>query len=344
MTTTETGARDVAELLTWSRELAQPAIREAVDSLPASMRHISGYHMGWWDERGRPITNGSGKSVRPALALLAAEAAGGTAEGALPAAVAVELVHDFSLLHDDVMDGDATRRHRPTAWRVFGVSQAILAGDALVSLAFARLAESGHPLAHEGARLLNATVLDLLDGQSADVGFEERADVTLSECMRMAGSKTGALISCACALGALYGGADARAIEHLRAFGAELGLAFQLADDLLGIWGDPAVTGKPVFSDLANRKKSLPVVAALTSATGEGVELAEIYRSEAVLSEAELARAAELVERAGGRDWCRESADGLLARAAGHLAEADLEPRAAAELTAMSTLMARRTL
>ncbi len=124
-------------------------------------------------------------------------------------------------------------------------------------------AESGHPLAHEGAGLLNATVLDLLDGQSADVGFEDRADVTLPECMRMAGSKTGALIACACALRRPLRGADAKAIDHLRAFGAELGLAFQLADDLLGIWGDPAVTGKPVFSDLANRKKSLPVVAAL---------------------------------------------------------------------------------
>ncbi|WP_204041803.1 polyprenyl synthetase family protein, partial [Acrocarpospora phusangensis] len=258
---------DSRAVLDWGRALLRPALGPAVDRLPPFMRHITGYHLGWWDAHGVPAEAGGGKAVRPTLTLLAAEAVNGDAEVAVPAAVAVELVHNWSLLHDDVMDGDATRRHRPTAWSAFGVSQAILAGDSVLALAFDVLATSGHPLAHEAVSELNTAVQELLGGQSSDVEFEGRAEVELPECLAMASGKTGALIACACALGGLFGGGTAAQIEHLRAFGDRLGLAFQLADDLLGIWGDPKVTGKPVHSDLANRKKSLPVVSALSSGT-----------------------------------------------------------------------------
>ncbi|MFC4586262.1 polyprenyl synthetase family protein [Sphaerisporangium corydalis] len=272
-----TTGRPTNEVLAWSRELVGPALRSAVETLPLSMRRIAGYHFGWLDEYGREATADGGKAIRPALVLLAAEAVGGTPEPALPAAVAVELVHNFSLLHDDVMDGDVTRRHRPTAWSVFGVSGAILAGDALLTLAFDVLGAGGHPAAGEGSRVLGAAVLDLVEGQSSDTAFETRDDVGLSECVSMAEGKTGALLGGACALGALFGGGDAEQIEHLRGYGTRLGLAFQLVDDLLGIWGDPAITGKPVYSDLRSRKKSLPVVAALTSNTPAGHELATLY-------------------------------------------------------------------
>jgi len=342
MATVVAAGRTAAEVLAGCRGAVEPALRAAVDTLPASMRLFAGYHFGWWDEHGRPAEADGGKAIRPTLALLAAAAVGAEQAAAMPAAVAVELVHNFSLLHDDVMDGDRTRRHRPTVWSVFGLGQAILAGDALLTLAFDVLAASGHPAAGEGGRMLSAAVLDLQDGQSADLAFEQRADVELPECLRMAGGKTGALLGCACALGALYGGAGADRVGRLRGFGERLGVAFQIADDLLGIWGEPAVTGKPVYSDLRNRKKSLPVVAALTSGTPAGRLLAELYADGGPPSDADLARAAELVELAGGRAWCLAEADELLAQAMRQLGFAAPAGRAGADLAALARLATRR--
>ncbi|WP_283133157.1 family 2 encapsulin nanocompartment cargo protein polyprenyl transferase [Rhizohabitans arisaemae] len=335
-------ARQTGEVLGWSRELIDPGLRRAVDTLPAAMRHITGYHFGWWDEHGTPAESDGGKAIRPALVLLAAEAVGGEPAAAVPAAVAVELIHNFSLVHDDIMDGDVTRRHRPTAWTVYGLGAAILAGDAMQTLAFDTLAGIGHPRLREAGRMLTATVLDLLEGQNADVSFERRHDVGLAECLTMAERKTGALLGCSCALGALLAGGTAEQVAHLGDFGRLLGLAFQLTDDLLGIWGDPAVTGKPVHSDLRSRKKSLPVVAALTSGSEAGAELAALYRRDTPLTDAEPARGAQLIEAAGGRSWSRARADELLAKALHHLRSARPAGRAAGELEALARLATRR--
>lgn len=334
--------RSASEVLLWSRDTVESALRPAVDTLPPSMRRIAGYHFGWWDEYGEPAGADGGKAFRPALVLLTAEAVGGAVQAALPAAVAVELAHNFSLLHDDVMDGDRTRRHRPTAWTVFGVSPAILAGDALLARAFEVLAEGGHPAAPEATRIFGTAIHELLEGQNADVAFEGRRDVELAECLVMAAGKTGALLGCACALGALFGGGTPEQVERLRAFGNDLGLAFQLVDDLLGIWGDPEVTGKPVYSDLRSRKKSLPVVAALASATPAGRELAELYHRERPLSDTDLVRAAELVDALGGRAWSQRQADKLLTRALRHLRSAGSVPRPTSELGTLAQLVTRR--
>jgi geranylgeranyl diphosphate synthase type I len=335
-------ARPAAEILDWSRELVTPALRDSIDSLPASMRRIAGYHFGWWDADGAPTNADGGKALRPALVLLAAAAVGSAPESAVPAAVAVELVHNFSLLHDDVMDGDATRRHRPTVWRVFGINAAILGGDALLTLAFDVLAASGHPAVRDTMQALSAAVQDLVAGQAADVAFERRTDVTVAECVRMAAGKTGALLGQSCALGAAFGKGTAEQITHLRLFGERMGLAFQLRDDLLGIWGDPAVTGKPVYSDLESRKKSLPVVAALNSETPEATELAAIYHRAAALSTTDLATAALLIERSGGREWCEITADDLFDEALRYMAAAGPSTIAADELTGLARLATRR--
>jgi geranylgeranyl diphosphate synthase, type I len=260
----------------------------------------------------------------------------------VPAAVAVELVHNFSLLHDDVMDGDRTRRHRPTAWTVFGVNAAILAGDALLTVALDMLAASGHPAAPPGLRMLTAAVQDLVDGQSLDTEFEHRADVALAECLRMAQQKTGALLGCACALGAMFGGGRPEQVEQLRGFGESLGLAYQVVDDLLGIWGDPTVTGKPVYSDLRSRKNSLPVVAALTSDTPAGHALAALYHRDVPPAGTDLVHAAQLIDSAGGRAWSQARADAQLALALRQLAAAAPTTRAAAELTALARLATHR--
>jgi geranylgeranyl diphosphate synthase type I len=323
--------------------MVNPPMRAAIDRLPPSMRRIAGYHVGWWDEQGRRTETGQGKVIRPALVLLAAEAIGGRAGPAVTAAVAVELVHNFSLLHDDVIDRDATRRHRATAWSVFGVGEAVLAGDLLLSLALDVLGASEHPAAAEGIRMLNTAVLDMTYGQTHDMAFEQRSDVAMADYLGMAGRKTGALIACACALGALFGRGSPQQVEHLRRFGEQLGLAFQLVDDLLGIWGDPARTGKPVFSDLEHRKKSAPVVAALSSPTAAGLELAELYRRDRPLTGDELVHAAELVEAAGGRSWSELQLGHLTTEAIRHLEAAEPTPRAAAELTTLTRLITERT-
>ena len=333
---------DTATTLAWSRELVEPALRTAVDTLPTSMRRISGYHFGWWDERGVRTSASSGKAVRPTLTLLCAAVTGGSPREAVPAGVAVELVHNFSLLHDDVMDGDLTRRHRPTAWSVFGIGGAILAGDAMLTLALDVLAESGHPAAEPSARMLSAAVQDLVEGQCADMDFEQRSTVDVAECQAMAAGKTAALMGAACAVGGAFGGATPERVGHLRAFGEHIGLAFQHVDDLLGIWGDERTTGKPVFSDVRNRKKSLPVVYALNSGTAAGDELAALYGRETPPVGQDLPRAADLVAQAGGRAWSQGQADHLVSEALTHL-EALPSTAAAAELAALAHLLTHRT-
>ncbi len=335
-------ARPVREVVAWSRGMVQPALRAAVDGLPASVRHVAGYHLGWWDEHGEPTDAVGGKAIRPVLAQLSAEVVGGAATSAVPAAAAVELVHNFTLLHDDVFDGDRTRRHRPAAWHVFGVPDAILTGDAMLALAFDVLAADEHPAALAGVRVLNAAVLDLVGGEQADLAFEGRHDIGVAECVAMVERKTAGLLACACALGALFAGADPAEVAVLRDFGLRLGVAFQHVDDLLGIWGDAAVTGKPVHGDLRARKKSLPVVAALTSGTPAGRELAALYEGDGHPVAAEPARAARLVEEAGGRAWSEQQADLLLDQALRRLDSIKPASRAAAELTALAEAIVHR--
>lgn len=282
------------------------AMQQAVARLDPATAAVAGYHLGWTEVDGSPCERAAGKEIRPRLAMLSAQLCGASAEVALPAAVAVELVHNFSLLHDDLMDGDTQRRHRPTVWSLWGSSTAILAGDALLGLATEVLLESSSPHAAAAARGLLRATRELIRGQVEDLAFEQRDQVDPEECQLMAAGKTGALLAASASLGAVLAGADEHSVETLHSYGAHLGAAFQFVDDLLGIWGDPAVTGKPVLADLRARKKSLPVSHALASDTPAGAELARWYRSspgEHGDDEDVLQHAARLVEAAGGRDW-----------------------------------------
>jgi geranylgeranyl diphosphate synthase type I len=325
-------ARNATLLLSQTRQLTSAAHRAAIDSLPSGMRHMAGYHVGWWDANGNPAST-AGKAIRPAFALACSRAAAGADEAAIPAAVAVELVHDFSLLHDDVMDGDLTRRHQATAWTVFGTGQAILVGDALLALAVEQLQDA------EQLRVLASAVRELCAGQSADVAFEDRSDVGVAECLAMVEGKTGALLGAACHLGAMTAGLSAAEAASYQVFGRELGLAFQLVDDLLGIWGDPAVTGKPAGSDLASRKKSLPVVSALGSDTSAGAALARAYVADGPV---DVSYAADLVDAAGGRAWAQAEADRRTASALQALSAAAPTPAGAADLHTLASLITRR--
>jgi geranylgeranyl diphosphate synthase type I len=337
-----TAPRSSQEVLTWGRDVLDPALRAAVETLPPGVRPIAEFHFGWCDEHGTPTPGAGGKAIRPTLTLLTAQAAGGGVEAALPAAVAVELVHDFSLLHDDVMDRDVRRRHRPTAWTVFGTGPAILAGDALLALAFDTLAATAGDRTEEAVRMLSTTVQDLVGGQISDLAFETRDEVGLQECMDMARGKTGALLGCATAMGRLFSAGDPDQVAHARAFGAQLGLAFQLVDDILGIWGDPAVTGKAIHSDISARKKSLPVVAALTSGTPAGRALAELYGRSEPLSGEDVATAAALVGESGGRAWSEQEAAEQLAGALESLRATGVSGPGATELEALARLVTTR--
>ncbi|MFF4209758.1 family 2 encapsulin nanocompartment cargo protein polyprenyl transferase [Streptomyces sp. NPDC001796] len=335
--------QEAVAILERARAAVDPELRRAVDSLPGSMRRIARYHFGWEHADGTPATGNAGKAIRPALVLTAVRALGGQEPAAVGAAAAVELVHNFTLLHDDVMDRDTTRRHRPTAWTVFGDADAILAGDALQALALRLLAEDPHPASGPAAARLAACVVELCAGQHTDTAMERRGprDVTLAEVLAMAEAKTGALLGCACALGALYAGADAADVAALDAFGREAGLAFQLIDDVIGIWGDPSRTGKPAGADLMARKKSLPVVAALASGAPAAAELAELY--ERPYQEGELERTVLAVERAGGRDWAQSQAADRMGRAMQELSRAVPDPDAAGGLLALAEFVTRRS-
>lgn len=317
-----------------------PAVREAVERLSDPVRQVAQYHFGWRDDQGLVVqsADASGRAIRPALVLLAAQAVGGTAEQAVPAACAVELVHNFSLVHDDLMDRDPTRRYRKACWSLFGASAAILAGDALLALAFDVLGRSGTAGGTQNA-LLAGVLLDMVDGQGADMAFEQRTDVDVAECIRMAAGKTGALLGGACALGASAGDGNADQVAQLRRFGEHLGLAYQCLDDIQGIWGDPLMTGKAARSDLVNRKKSLPVVATLCSDTPAGRELARIYLGEGPLPDEDVLQAATLIELAGGREWTEARAARHLEQAMDSLRSAGLVPDAEAELAELARLV-----
>ncbi|MET9360600.1 family 2 encapsulin nanocompartment cargo protein polyprenyl transferase [Streptomyces sp. NPDC006632] len=335
--------REAVELLERTRAVVTPQLRAAVESLPGPMRRVAMYHFGWESADGTPADGQAGKAIRPALVLAAATALGGRPDAAVRAAAAVELVHNFTLLHDDVIDADATRHHRPTVWTVFGTPDAIIVGDALHALALRLIADDGHPAATAASARIAACVIELCAGQQADCAFEHRApqDVTLDECLAMAMAKTGALLGCACALGALYAGAGEEGVAAMDAFGREAGLAFQLIDDLIGIWGDPGHTGKPAGADLAAHKKSLPVVAALGSGTPAAAELAALYRGP--MGADAVRRAADAVDRAGGRDWAQIHAADRMARAVDHLARAVPDLTAAGELLALAEFVTRRS-
>ncbi|MFI2235870.1 polyprenyl synthetase family protein [Streptomyces chrestomyceticus] len=330
-------------LLEQAGHQVRPVLKRQVTSFLKQVQGQAGYHLGWQDETGKPCAVSSGKAVRPALALAAAKAVGGRSQDALPAAGAVQMVHDFSLLHDDIIDGDRTRRHRPAVWSVFGIPDGILTGDALLALAFATLTEGPPETAPDALRCLADAVTELVEGEALDVAFEQRRHVSLNEYGAMAGAKTGALMACACTLGALAGGAGGERAQLLGAFGRHVGIAFQIVDDLLGLRGDPAVTGKPVGADLASGKKTMPLLAALGSGTRQGQELAALLAGKATLDRQALTRAALLVEEAGGVSTARRFVHRELVAAFAALAEAVPAEGDREELRALAHVLTHRS-
>lgn len=247
------------------RQLVASYLRQALAPFTGGPYALVAYHLGWQDVDGRPRPTTDGKMVRP-LFCLAACRSFGDPQRAVGLAAAVELLHAFSLVHDDIEDGDRTRRGRPALWTLAGVPLAINAGDCLFALAFRTAAEGIRALPPgrelRALRVFAQASLRMIEGQHLDLEYETRPTITLDEYIAMARLKTGALLSASLALGGLAGGAPSSAVETLAEAGLALGVAFQATDDALAFWGDPAQTGKAVGNDLARGKKSLPLVLA----------------------------------------------------------------------------------
>ena len=248
-------------------------LRTVVGGLEPRLSAVCSYHFGWTDAAGRRAPGPPGKMLRARMTLTAAGAFGAPRSCAVHAAAAVELVHNFSLLHDDVMDGDDVRRGRPAAWRVFGVNLAVLAGDALLCAGMEETTHFGEPSRGRAHAQLSRGVASMIHGQSVDLASGADHGARRTHRYLAASRKTGGLFAASLALGAVAGGASPSVEARAASCGEHLGLVYQMINDVEDIWGDPADPGVPSRSDLRNRRLTYPVLAALR---GEGPASARV--------------------------------------------------------------------
>lgn len=320
------------------KELQKQIVRlNATRTLP--FYEMLTYHMGWTGEGAGK--EAAGKRIRPLMVLLSAASRGADFKIALPAAAAVELVHNFSLVHDDVQDNSDKRRGRPTVWTKWGVPMAINVGDALFVLSNQAMLDlrQFHPaeVVMRAASVLHDTCLDLTRGQFMDMSYENRTDLTVEDYFPMISGKTSALISACAQIGALLGGADEATQSAYRQFGHHLGLAFQAEDDILGVWGDEAVTGKSASSDLVEGKNSLPILYGI----GLGGAFANRWKQSALQPEEAREVAAQL-EREGAKRYAEEIAAQETRRALEYLEAAQSRGAAGEALLELANVLLGR--
>lgn len=299
--------------LTEHRELIEAALKDAIGADSTPLTSASRYVLGWEDECGTPTAN-TGKRIRPALAVLGTLAFGGTAADALPGAVAVELVHNFSLVHDEVQDHDSERHHRPTIWALMGEGQAINVGDYLFTRALHALLQGSGDVARrmDALRVLNVAIAEMIAGQWQDIAFESMETVSPAEYTAMVGGKTGALLGAPLEMGAILAGAPLGEAALLGRWGRHVGLAFQAQDDYLGIWGDPNSTGKSNSNDITRRKKTLPIVHGMANPDVAPLIRRAYASQDAAVPVAEVVAA---LESCGADALCRDEARANVAAA-----------------------------
>jgi geranylgeranyl diphosphate synthase type I len=297
----------------------QPMVKELLEAIESDLKSyilplspgpyeqmgdMVAYHLGWSEG-----ANARGKRIRPLLTLLSCAGFDEQWQRSIPAATAIELIHNFSLIHDDIEDNSETRRGRETVWKRWGIAQAMNTGDAIYSaaqLTVHRLVEQGVPenIALGVLKILAEASLHLTRGQHLDLLFEGQPEVSLDAYLEMVEGKTCSLLAAATQIGAYIGNAAPDRVESMRRFGYHLGLAFQILDDYLGIWGKPEVTGKPSGDDLKIRKKTLPVIFGLTHSPKFRQLWASVKLDAAVVSEM-----STVLEDVGAQDNAREIAE-----------------------------------
>ena len=332
---------DLAEALRAGLAVEPPTMSQTESAGPVDVYSMLRYGMGWADVQGRLVEATTGKALRPTLCLFACEATGGDPGQAMPAAVALEYIHNCSLIHDDIQDRDETGHHRPTIWAVWGVPRAIVVGNVLRTVADVSLSELTRLGMSPGdivelTGTLTGAYLEMIEGQFLDLSYESRGDISLDEYLDMIARKTGALIRCSLELGAYVGSRDRATVEAFRECGRALGLVFQVKDDVLGMWGDPGSTGKPVGADVRRKKNSFPVVHAMANATGpEATRLLEVY-AKPEPDDDDVDAVLDVMERVGTRRFAEELAERHSKVALDALAPVELESGARLQIEGLA--------
>ena len=303
------------------KDLVERGLSNAVPGpAGAGLNLLLQYHLGWVDRDGnRAVTPASqGKALRPTLCMFACEALEGDLPQAMSAAAAIELIHNFSLVHDDIQDQDVERRHQPTVWALWGQPKALVSGDAMQCLGdLSMLSSAQGGVSPETtvrvSRILTEGYLEMIEGQCLDLGFESRTTITTDDYLYMIAGKTGALIRSALEIGAVLAAGDLDTTRAFASFGSYLGRAFQIRDDYLGVWGDASATGKSTDNDIRRKKKSFPAVFALERAAGSTRDdLLHIYGQEE-LDDADVERVMSIMDELGAAQYAerlaRESAE-----------------------------------
>jgi len=330
------------------RDTVRVELKKVIDSCPSVLRNVLRYHMGWQDEHEHPCSRESGKFIRSTLCLLSCQAVGSDMSQVLPAAAAVELIHNFSLIHDDIEDASDERHHRSTVWKLWGQSQAINAGDAMFTLAYIallKLKEGG--IADEkvasSTKMLSLACLELCEGQYLDVEYEDRLDTTTEDYLDMAAKKTAALFAVSTTLGAYLGSEDSKLMDSFHLFGKELGIAYQICDDILGIWGMVENIGKSV-SDISQRKKTLPVIYGLQNSEGEERKRLEKLYSQKSIEGEDITEVTKILDHLGARDYAANLAEQHYHKALAHLEAARLDASRQAPLKETACFLLKRDL
>ncbi len=334
------------ESFTLYRNTVQVELQSVIDSCPPSLRNMLRYHMGWRDEYGHPCNREAGKFLRSTLCFLSCQAVGGDTSQVMPAAAAMELIHNFSLIHDDIEDASDERHHQPTVWKLWGQSQAINAGDAMFTLAYLallKLKEKGmaDKKITSSTKMLSMACLDLCEGQCLDVEYENRLDITIEEYLDMASKKTAALLAVSTALGAYLGSEDGKLVDFFQLFGKELGIAYQISDDILGIWGVEKNIGKSA-SDISQRKKTLPVVYGLQSSHGEARKTLEKLYSQRYIEGEDIKEVMDILDQLGTKDYAENLAEQYYYKALAQLEATQLDTSRQAPLKEIASFLLKR--
>ncbi|KAA3663066.1 MAG: polyprenyl synthetase family protein [Chloroflexi bacterium] len=320
----------------------QKVLQVNQESKPDAFYGMMHYHMGWADPKLNPTVVKSGKRIRPLSCLISTQAAGGQWEQALPAAAAIELLHNFSLIHDDIEDVSPTRRGRKTVWKIWGINQAINSGDSMFALAHLSmnyLIERGvdAKIVVQALRRFDETCVHLTQGQHFDMDFETRNHVSVDEYVAMITGKTAVLLALCSELGALIAGAEPDIVRHYHQFGRSLGLAFQIIDDILGIWGDENLTGKSAATDILTKKKTFPVLYGLS----QSQEIQTLYANEEP-NDSFVTNVVKLLNQNGAYDYAKEAAITHSQNALSHLKAAQPQGQAGTALFELANMLLKR--